>query len=717
VATPPSAGKGGWRRCGHPHCRNTQYTLLRLTGRKDGVPHRLRADVRVCKECKSLPWPGHSSPEKRDALLIGHDLDPSQWAADSPAKLVDLYAHTAQAPQKFSYERWVLTCRVCRLLCLPPADRPARDPYNMAKMLRPLRLSRQRIARALEHWKPGEDNSELIAYPPRGFVVGKYGKGALSQAQKKDLAIWVRGREQMNVGVAKAEILHAIAKFMAVNSGIQVSDYVEMEEMDEDTARRAANAYRSWLTWVHDNMPEGYRIQSKIARTVKAVEAAAMTPASVQAELNEIRELLVRHNIMCPESSEITKPHLLWCLDEKGLNDERLSAARLLYTRAAKMSCAATARQLRHLSVLSCVSASGLAAPAGVVLSGHRYHPKWSELWPEAVIHCTPKGSFTARNFVEVLGETLIPFLRDQAGRGEDEDVVLILDTGGGVGGMHLSLEFGVLMATHRIFTKVLRPYHTRGLMPLDRAPHRAMECTWGRLRRLHHAQNGVPVLNHWVALPLACAAWKDGTRPEVLKAGWRETGLCPWNPSLLLDTQAPELFKHLRPQDVVTKFTQQQSASILQLPDTHQQRRVPCTECKARVPSWCKYCPDCGKMRESHDAQGALVHSSQPRQGFKRSRPPGFDIEALMATHFEGLPSCLPALAGAAPVATDAYGPPEGPPGEGDLDPSQESVPDAALEEYYEQMRAAAPVLPEPAAPVSEEPKAVPNKDPLEWP
>ena len=67
--------------------------------------------------------------------------------------------------------------------------------------------------------------------------------------------------------------------------------------------------------------------------------------------------------------------------------------------------------------------------------------------------------------------------------------------------------------------------------------------------------------------------------------------------------------------------------------------------------------------------------------------------------------------------MATDAYGPPEGPPGEGDLDPSQESVPDAALEEYYEQMRAAAPVLPEPAAPVSEEPKAVPNKDPLEWP
>jgi hypothetical protein len=87
------------------------------------------------------------------------------------------------------------------------------------------------------------------------------------------------------------------------------------------------------------------------------------------------------------------------------------------------------------------------------------------------------------------------------------------------------------------------------------------------------------------------------------------------------------------------------------------------------------------------------------------------------MATHFEGLPSCLPALAGAASVATDAYGPISDFPDEGDLDPSQESVPDAALEDYYEQMRAAAPVLPAPAAPVSEEPKAVPNKDPLEWP
>ena len=57
------------------------------------------------------------------------------------------------------------------------------------------------------------------------------------------------------------------------------------------------------------------------------------------------------------------------------------------------------------------------------------------------------------------------------------------MDTGGGKDGMHLSLEFALLMARNEIEVFILRQYFTKAMMPLDRDCHREMQLSWTKLR------------------------------------------------------------------------------------------------------------------------------------------------------------------------------------------------------------------------------------------
>jgi hypothetical protein len=63
------------------------------------------------------------------------------------------------------------------------------------------------------------------------------------------------------------------------------------------------------------------------------------------------------------------------------------------------------------------------------------------------VVDATPKGSFTSALFVQMVADTFIHELR--VVRGVQGWVVLVIDTGGGHHGMHLSMEFALLMWRH----------------------------------------------------------------------------------------------------------------------------------------------------------------------------------------------------------------------------------------------------------------------------
>ena len=102
-----------------------------------------------------------------------------------------------------------------------------------------------------------------------------------------------------------------------------------------------------------------------------------------------------------------------------------------------------------------------------------------------------------------------------------------MMDSGGGREGMHLSLEFALLMSRSDIHVFALREYFTKALMPLDREPHKQMQVGWSHLKSRFAAEHGHSVSNQFQALALTSEAHSyrletDGHRPVVPKRAAR---------------------------------------------------------------------------------------------------------------------------------------------------------------------------------------------------
>ena len=216
--------------------------------------------------------------------------------------------------------------------------------------------------------------------------------------------------------------------------------------------------------------------------------------------------------------------------------------------------------------------------------------------------------------------------------------VVLLLDTGGGKDGMHLSLEFALLMARNEIEVFALRQYYTKCMMPLDRDVHKEQALAWTRLRMAYAAQTGFAVATQFQALALVRQAWMHGATEHFIKNSWRHCGISPWNPNEILVNQAASLFKARVREAADFDFQDSSSKAILKLPNTMMERKLPCTSCKAPVLDRFRYCPECGNANGNFQAESHAVMREGRRSGHKRLRPSQFDIGEFVKSNFAGL-------------------------------------------------------------------------------
>jgi hypothetical protein len=495
--------------------------------------------------------------------------------------------------------------------------------------------------------------------------MGKHSTGHLTETQKYDLCLWIRMRDRMNSSACKSEVLGMIVRFMFLREGRLVEEQMHDFQPGDADLQRAKFTYWHWRQWANKNMPADLRLLTATGTRAKATrsqEAEALTPAGVKATQDRFRRHLVDRQIMDADTNEILRPECLWCCDEKGYNDERLAGVRAVRSASSGHAASSISRMQKHVSVLSFVAADGASAPPAVVLAGQSFHPRWTELWPNAAFDFSPKGSFSNTTFVQAVAECLVPVVR---GSGSEIDanqyIALALDSGGGTSGMHLSLPFALLCHKHRIEPLVLDAYTTKAFMALDREPHRQAEIRWGLGRQRFAATHGHAVHNLWQALPLIHAAYTSSVQPHIIKAGWRDTGLCPWAPEKLLVQQAGTLFRCSRV-DSQPAFLDAASSKILALPPASRKERVECSSCHAFVPTSYRFCLHCSAANVHANELAILSQGPPTRGGYKRSHPPRFDPSLLM-DEFE---------ASLAPVSVDPYEEPI----------SSQEMPDAMLAE-----------------------------------
>ena len=106
---------------------------------------------------------------------------------------------------------------------------------------------------------------------------------------------------------------------------------------------------------------------SKKAKALRQIEATSLTREGVEAEFDRLSALLHRRSIADFDKStgevSIVATDRLWCCDEKGYNDESMSGQVVLVTVDNQNVTTQHSKSLKHISVLSFVSAAGEAAP------------------------------------------------------------------------------------------------------------------------------------------------------------------------------------------------------------------------------------------------------------------------------------------------------------------------------------------------------------------
>lgn len=643
-------------------CPTPRETLMSLTGRKDGFGHCLDRSLRVCGVCRRAPLVTSPVVEKRKLCSKAVVLAPlEEWANDTAESLIESYAHTAEHPQLFSRERWHLSCRVVHLM----EKTGQRSIAKAVALLRPLRLARGKVAEAYKRWHdtPEQERAGLAEQPPRSRQIGKYGEGLITAKQKRDLAIWVQCRQKANNCVVKAEVLMALQRFKQQNVGSEWSpghalEAVEVAELASDPSLEGM--YVAWRHWLaKEQGASGLRILThRKVKPVRSVEAMTLTPNTVFVSYQELRSRLRHRGIVTMDNVgnlTVGRPELLWCTDEKGFNDEALNGLQVLSCASCKQANGAVSRGLRHVTVLSCVSAAGEAAPPAVVMSSKSFHPDWQILWPEAHFAYSERGSVTKLSFVELMANAFCKHIR-QTLRLEGW-AVLIMDSGGGQMGMHMTMEFALLMWNNDVDVYVLREYHTRALMPLDREPHRAMSRAWTAARREFCIAHGSPIASPFQALPIVRSAWLKGTTPQAILSGWKACGISPYDPNELLLGQAPDLFRNEHVAEEQMALSSKASTDVLAMPPAVALHRSKC-KCGARVPAHCRFCSECGAKNEAVQLDQAIAMKTGRRTGFKRHRPADFDVEKMVADHFAGLPTATDtgalALEDASSIASD---------------------------------------------------------------
>jgi len=405
LAKTPQSIKGGWLKCQHPACDSPQETLYKLTGRKQGFEHFTEAGLKVCTSCRKVPLivspqPAEKQSKKRSwRFLTAEDID--EWQKDTPEKVLETYQHTADKPMLFTTERWQLAMRVACLIERSVLD----NALTASKVFKDLRLTRQKISDAFRSWTESKNKVELANNVPKAMQLGRYKTGWLTPKQKCDLVAWVRLRQAINVPVFKTDVKAAMCKLIDVNTAGHITECTD-------------KIYFDWRDWVRKNVADSslFIKTSSKAKALRQIEANALTRENLAAEFDRLEGLLRRQGIAVfdKESGQvtITEPSRLWCTDEKGFNDDRLSGHTCIVTADYQNPTSQHSKSIKHISVLTCLNAAGEAAPPAVVLSGSQWHPDWKAIWPAAVCAATPKGSFNGELFVQLIAETFVHHVR-----------------------------------------------------------------------------------------------------------------------------------------------------------------------------------------------------------------------------------------------------------------------------------------------------------------
>lgn len=292
--------------------------------------------------------------------------------------------------------------------------------------------------------------------------------------------------------------------------------YVEKMGLPNNFARDRGLAGRKWVRLFLKRHPD---ISRRKAQHMNAARAAKLNRFIVKDYFEKLRDVMI-------ESAVIDKPQCIFNMDEKGCRLNLHKQQMVLAKKGSKRVHMIAEEHAENVTVVACGNALGQAIPPMILMKGIRQKPEWSmNLPPGSAIEMTAKGSMTTQTFVKWI-EHFSKF--KPIGK-----VLLIFD------GASSHLDYTIVEAAEKndIILFCLPSNTTHELQPMDKAVFAAFESYWDDEVLIFWSNKPSHTINKTSFGLIFNKVWPKAASPNNIMAGFRATGIYPYDPNIIPDT------------------------------------------------------------------------------------------------------------------------------------------------------------------------------------
>jgi hypothetical protein len=271
-----------------------------------------------------------------------------------------------------------------------------------------------------------------------------------------------------------------------------------------------------WVRWFRKRHPE---VSLRSAQTLELARAKSLCPENVATFYHNLEEAYTEHQY---------DPSHIWNADESGTQAGRSGGGRVLAKTGARNVHIITPNEREHISVLSCINASGDSIPNYYVFKGKQYQRAYiAECEVGARMGMQKNAWMTGHLFEKWLDHFTI-HLQKRGGISPSNRHLLILDGHNS----HVTIEVIEKAWTLGIGMISLPSHTSHALQPLDvscfksfKQAFRVCRDIWTMNNRGQGAKK--EILAEWVSLGL-----RKALTTTNIKSGFKTTGIYPLNPN-----------------------------------------------------------------------------------------------------------------------------------------------------------------------------------------
>ena len=244
----------------------------------------------------------------------------------------------------------------------------------------------------------------------------------------------------------------------------------------------------------------------------------AQDPDMLSSYFNELEKTLHEYNIF-------NDPNSIFNCDETGipLNPKPVKT---IYERGTRYVSAVTGQGKSQITILACVSASGYAIPPYVVFDRKTLnHELTKGEVPGTVYGLSTSGWMDTELFKEWF---LQHFLKCAP---SSRPLILLMDGHSS----HYSLEMIKIAQREGVILFTLPPNTTHLCQPLDKGPFGPLKLEWRKSVLNFLSANPGRIVSRYDFSPLFQESWMKAMTARNITAGFRHTGICPFDKQAVL--------------------------------------------------------------------------------------------------------------------------------------------------------------------------------------